>query len=77
MDGYCVRYVLSGEDGDDNAKCELSSHIFSHGGANDIVKHLSSKNHLQLMSSSSFTQTLDRFGFGQSKVAKRVRQKKE
>ena len=52
--------VLSGFDGDDDTKCELCGVTFSvcHGGAND-VKHFS-------------TQTLDRYGFGQSEVAKRA-----
>ena len=71
--------ILSGVDGGDNAKCKLCGITFSvrHGGANDIVKHFSTKKHLQAMSSSSCTQTLDRFGFGQSEVARRARQRQE
>ena len=72
--------ILCGVDGGDNAKCKLCGVTFSvrHGGTNDVVKHFSSKNHLQLMSSSSSTtqssttQTLDNFGFGQSEVTKRA-----
>ena len=65
--------ILSGVDGGDNAKCKLCGITFSvrHGGANDVVKHFSTKKHLQAMSSSSSTKTLDKFGFGQSEVARK------
>ena len=71
--------ILSGVDGGDNAKCKLCGITFSvrHGGANDVVKHFSTKKHLEAMSSSSSTKTLDKFGFGQSEVAKRARQRQE
>ena len=71
--------ILSGVDGGDNAKCKLCGITFSvrHGGAYDVVKHFSTKKHLQAMSSSSCRQTLDRFGFGQSEVARRARQRQE
>ena len=62
--------VLSGVEGGDKATCKTCGVTFSvrHGGSNDVVKHFSSKHHLQAMCSSSSTQTLDKFGFGQSEV---------
>ena len=71
--------VLSGVEGGDKATCKACGVTYSvrHGGSNDVVKHFSSKHPLQAMCSSSSTQTLDKFGFGQSEVAKRARQKKE
>ena len=44
-----------------------------HGGANDVLKHFSSRNHLQAMCST----TLANFGFGQSEEARRARRKQE
>ena len=69
--------ILSGVDGGDDAKCKLCGITFSvrHGGANNVVKHFSSKKHLQAMSSSSCTQPLDKFG--QSEVARRARQRQQ
>ena len=71
--------VLSGIEGGATAKCKVCGVTFSvrHGGANDVVKHFSSKNHLQAMSSSSSINTLDRFGFGDNETAKRARRKQE
>lgn len=69
--------VLSGVDRGDTAKCKVCGVNFSvrHGGANDVVKHFSSKNHLQAMS--SLSQTLDKFGFGSNGAAQRARKKQE
>ena len=71
--------VLSGVEGEDTAKCKVFGVTFSvrHGGANDVVKHFSSQNHLQAMSSTCSTHTLAKFGFGQSEAAKRARRKRE
>ena len=71
--------VLSGVDGEDTAKCKVCGVTFfvRHGGANDVVKHFSSQNHLQAMSSTCSTHTLAKFGFGQSEAAKRARRKRE
>ena len=65
--------VLSGIEGGDKATCKACGVKFSvhHGGSNDVVKHFSSKHHLQAilaMCSSNSMQTLDTFGFGQSEV---------
>lgn len=42
-----------------------------HGGANDVVKHLSTKGHWQTVNSKSSTSTLSRYGFGQSDEARK------
>ena len=71
--------ILSGEEGGDDAKCTLCSVSFSvrHGGANDVVKHLSTKGHWQIVNSKSSTSTLSRYGFGQSDEAVKTRKKKD
>ena len=71
--------VLSGVDGGETAKCKVCGVTFSvrHGGANDVVKHFSSHNHMQSKSSTSTTRSLAEFGFGQSEAAKRARKKLE
>ena len=69
--------VLSGVEGGDSAKCRVCGVTFSvrHGGVNDVLKHFSSRNHLQAMCSTS--STLANFGFGHSEEARRARRKQE
>ena len=44
------------------------------GGANDVVKHFSSKYHLQAIVTKSTSSQLSQFGFSESIVTKRKRQ---
>ena len=68
-----------GSGGGNDAKCTLCGVSFSvrHGGANDVVKHLSMKGHWQTVNSKSSTSTLSRYGFGQSDEAVKARRKDE
>ena len=69
--------ILSGVEGADNAKCTACGVTFSvhHGGANDVVKHFSTKGHWQAVTAKSSSSTLARYGFGHSKEALKVRRK--
>lgn len=71
--------VLSGVEGAENAKCNACGVTFSvhHGGANDVVKHFTTQNHWQAVSSKASSSTLPRFGFGQSDTAKKARKKQD
>ena len=71
--------LLSGVDGDNNARCTACGVNFSvrHGGANDVIKHFSTKNRWQAASAKSSSSTLARSGFGQSDVAMSARKKDE
>ena len=71
--------ILSGVEGADNAKCTACGVSFSvrHGGANDIVKHFSTKGHWQAVNAKSSSSTLARYGFGHSDEALKARKKKD
>ena len=71
--------ILSGVEGADNAKCTECGVAFSvrHGGANDVIKHFSTQNHWQAVSSKASTSNLANFGLEQSEaVAKSARKKR-
>ena len=70
--------ILSGVEGADNAKCTACGVAFPvrHGGANDVIKHFSTQNHWQAVSSKASTSTLANFGFGQSEAAAKSARKK-
>ena len=71
--------ILSGVEGADNAKCTACGVTISvrHGGANDVVKHFSTKGHWQAVTAKSSPNTLARYGFGHSEEALKARRKKD
>ena len=71
--------ILLGVDGADNAKCTICGVSFSvrHGGANDIVKHFSTKSHWQAVNAKTSSSTLARYGFGHSDEALKAWKKKD
>jgi len=48
-----------------------------YGGANDVVKHFSTKNHWESIKATASSSTLARFGIGNSEEALRSTQKEE
>ena len=71
--------ILSAEEGADSAKCKVCGVTFSvrHGSSNDVVKHFSSKHHLEAMTATSSNRSLQEFGFGNTEAARFARKKKE
>ena len=56
--------------------CSVSFSV-CHGGAHDVRKHFSSSNHVTAVSASCSTANLGVYGFGETREAKRAREKKD
>ena len=69
--------ILSGKNGGDAATCDICGVCFSvaHGGAYDVVKYFSSKNHQKALTSVSFSQILSNFGIRNTEKAIDARKK--